>query len=77
MRTIRPLASLILLPATIGLAAAYVWHACTARWDIPPAASPGTPSTHDGDAGFRPRTRGTARSRHEGTARHLPHQPIP
>lgn len=38
MRTIRPLASLILLPATIGLLAAYVWHACTARWDIPPVA---------------------------------------
>ena len=38
MRIIRPLASLILLPATIGLLAAYVWHACTARWDIPPAA---------------------------------------
>ncbi|WP_045562690.1 hypothetical protein [Streptomyces sp. FxanaA7] len=38
MRTIRPLASWILLPATIGLLAAYVWHACTARWDIPPAA---------------------------------------
>jgi hypothetical protein len=38
MRTIRPLASWILLPATIGLLAAYVWHACTARWDVPPVA---------------------------------------
>ena len=38
MRTIRPLASLILLPAAIGLLAAYIWHACTARWDIPPIA---------------------------------------
>jgi putative effector of murein hydrolase LrgA (UPF0299 family) len=38
MRTIRPLATLILLPATIGLLAAYVWHACTTRWDIPAAA---------------------------------------
>jgi hypothetical protein len=38
MRTIRPLASLILLPAAIGLLAAYVWYACTSRWDIPPIA---------------------------------------
>jgi hypothetical protein len=38
MRTLRPLATLILLPATIGLCGAYIWHACTTRWDIPPVA---------------------------------------
>ena len=38
MRTIRPLASWILLSAAIGLLAAYIWYACTARWDIPPIA---------------------------------------